>query len=94
MPLLIRLKKEFFSSYTLGNNVKKGNNEEIEVFDIDTVYLETNNGSRLFINDVKHAPYIFLNLISTGKFNDEGYYSTFGSGLWKLTRDSMVVALR
>ncbi|KAL9251068.1 Retrovirus-related Pol polyprotein from transposon TNT 1-94-like protein [Drosera capensis] len=40
----------------------------------------------------RHVPDIHLNLISTGKHNDEVYCSTFVNGSWKLSKGSLVVA--
>ena len=87
-------KKELFSSYTPGNfgTLKMGNNHEVEVIGIGTVCLESNNGSKLVLNNVKHAPNVRLNLISVGYLDDEGYVNTLGVGQWKLTRGLMVVA--
>ena len=87
-------KKELFSSYTPGNfgTLKMGNNHEVEVIGIGTVCLESNNGSKLVLNNVKHAPDVRLNLISVGYLDDEGYVNTLGVGQWKLTRGLMVVA--
>jgi hypothetical protein len=47
---------------------------------------------KLVLRDVKHVPDIPLNLISTGKLDDDGYCSTFCNGQWKLTRGAMIVA--
>ena len=87
-------KKELFSSYTPDNfgTLKMGNNHEVEVIGIGTVCLESNNGSKLVLNNVKHAPDVRLNLISVGYLDDEGYVNTLGAGQWKLTRGLMVVA--
>ena len=67
-------KKELFSSYTPGNfgTLKMGNNHEVEVISIWKVCLECNNGSKLVLNNVKHAPDVRLNLISVGYLDDEG----------------------
>ena len=75
-------KKELFSSYTPGNfgTLKMGNNHEVEVIGIGTVCLESNNGSKLVLNNVKHAPDVRLNLISVGYLDDEGYVNTLGVG--------------
>ena len=69
-----------------------GNNHEVEVYGIGIVCLETNNGSKLVLNNVKHAPNVLLNLIFVGYLGDEGYVNTLGVGKWKITRGSMVVA--
>ena len=49
--------KELFSSYTPGNfgTLKMSTNHEVEVIGIGTVCLESNNGSKLVLNNVKHA---------------------------------------
>ena len=53
--------------------------------------LKTSNGTLLFLKNVKHILDILMNLISTGKLDDEGFYNTFHDSQWKLTRGSMVV---
>lgn len=87
-------KKELFSSYTPGNfeMLKMGNDNEVEVLGIGTVCLESSNGSRLVLNNVKHAPDVRLNLITVGYLDDEGYVNTLGASQWKLTKGSMIVA--
>ncbi|KAF3650280.1 Eukaryotic translation initiation factor 3 subunit A [Capsicum annuum] len=87
-------KKKLFSSYTSGNfwMLKMGNNNEVKVLFIGTICLESNNGSKLVLNNVKHAPDVRLNLISVGSLDDEGYVNTLGASQWKLTRGSMIVA--
>ncbi|KAL3849388.1 hypothetical protein ACJIZ3_011270 [Penstemon smallii] len=49
------------------------------------------NGSILILKDVRHAPYIRSNLISSRKLDDEGYCNTFHDGQWKLTKGSLVL---
>ncbi len=44
--------------------------------------------------DVKHIPDLHLNLISTGRLDDEGCYNTFFNSQWKLTKWTLVVAKR
>ena len=56
-----------------------GNNGVAKVVGIRNVCLETHNGMKLLFKDVKHVPDIRLNLISTSKLNDDGYYSGFGN---------------
>jgi len=69
-----------------------GNNGLAKVVDIDDIYLEINNGMKLVLNNVKYIPDIHLNLISTSKLDDKGYYSTFSDGQWKLTKSFLVMA--
>jgi len=59
---------------------------------IGTVCLETSVGTKLVLNNVKHAPDVRLHLISVGVLDDEGYVSTNGDGKWKLIKGSLVVA--
>ena len=54
--------------------------------------LETSTGCRLTLRDVRHVPDVRVNLISAGKFDDDGYASHFGEGRWKLAKGSLVVA--
>ena len=56
------------------------------------VCLETNNGMRLVLKDVRHIPDMRLNMILTSRLDDEGFYNTFFDGKWKLTKGSLVVA--
>ncbi|KAG5549867.1 hypothetical protein RHGRI_014986 [Rhododendron griersonianum] len=61
--------------------------------DFFTSYNEGDFGCvRMGNEDVRHVPDIRLNLISTGKLDDEGYNNHFGNGKWKLTKGSLVVA--
>ncbi|KAM3266294.1 hypothetical protein P3L10_003288 [Capsicum annuum] len=86
-------KKKLFSSYTPGNfrMLKIENNDEVKVLGIGTSCLESNNDSKLVLNNVKHAPDVRLNLISLGNLDDEGYVNTLDASQWKLTRGSMIV---
>ena len=54
--------------------------------------LSTNNGTTLVLKNVKHIPDIRMNLISTGKLDDEGFCNTFSGGQWKLIKGVMVMA--
>ena len=46
---------------------------------------------KLLFKDVNHVPDIWLNLTSTSKLDDGGYYSGLGNGQWKLTKGSLVI---
>ena len=87
-------RKEFFSSYTPGNFgvVRMGNENFSKIVGKGDVCLETENGTRLVLKDVMHIPDMRLNLISTGRLDDEGFCNTFSNGKWKLTKGSLVVA--
>ena len=87
-------KREFFASYTSGDfgSVRMGNDKSANTIGIIDVHLKNENGSRLILKNVKHIPYIRMNLISTGKLDDKGFCNTFDNGIWKLTKGSMDIA--
>ncbi|CAL1361567.1 unnamed protein product [Linum trigynum] len=87
-------KREFFSSYTPGDFgvVRMGNGNLSKVIGKGEVCLETMNGTKLLLKDVRHVPEMRLNLISVDKLDEEGYCNTFHNGQWKLTRGSLVLA--
>ena len=60
-------RREFFSSYTPGNfgDVRIGNEDSSKVAGKGDVYLETENGTRLVLRDVRHISDMRLNLISS-----------------------------
>ena len=47
----------------------------VQVAGISDICLETSIGTKLVLKDVKHVPDIMMNLISTEKLDDEGYFS-------------------
>ena len=74
--------REFFSSYIPRDSgfVKMGNGNQTRATSEGDVCLEMENGTRLVLKNVKHVPDICLNLISTGKLDDEGFKNTFHNG--------------
>ncbi|KAG7553078.1 Zinc finger CCHC-type superfamily [Arabidopsis thaliana x Arabidopsis arenosa] len=86
--------RDLFSTYTPGSygSVKMGNDGLAQVVGIGDICLETSIGTRLMLKDVKHVPDLRMNLISTRRLDDEGFYSLHGGGKWKLSRGSLVVA--
>lgn len=92
--LHVTSRKEFFTSYTPGDFgvLKMGNDGLVSVIGMGDVSLVSNNGTKLTLKDVRHAPDVRLNLISAGKLDDEGFCNTFSEGQWKLTKGSLVVA--
>ncbi|KAL6323545.1 hypothetical protein AAG906_039125 [Vitis piasezkii] len=87
-------RKDFFTSYTSSDfgSVRMGNDGSAKAIGMGDVRLETSNGTMLTLKNVKHIPDIRMNLISTGKLDDEGFCNTFRDSQWKLTRGSMVIA--
>ena len=68
-----------------------GNGGLSKVVGTRTVCLETYNGTRLVLEDVRHTLNIRLNIISAGRLDDARYCNTFG-GLWKLTKGFLDMA--
>ena len=85
---------DFFTSYASGDfgYVRMGNDGASKIVGIGDIYLESSVGSRLLLKDVRHVPEMRLNLISTGKLDDDGYCNYFGEGKWKLTKGSIILA--
>nr|GEW02864.1 putative receptor-like protein kinase At4g00960 [Tanacetum cinerariifolium] len=86
--------RDFFISYTPGDfgSVKMGNGLTSKIVGIGDVCMETGVNMRLVLKGVKHIPDLRLNLISTGKLDDDGFYDTFNNGKWRLSRGVMVIA--
>ena len=54
------------------------NNGVSKVVNLGNVY--THYGMKLLLKYVKYVPDIQLNIISTSKLDDKGYYSSFDNG--------------
>lgn len=63
---------DVFNSYKSANFefAKMRNKGLANVIGIRAVWLDTNNGTRLVLNNIKHIPDIQLNLIFTSKLDD------------------------
>ena len=86
--------EEFFSSYQKGDfgTVKMGNHVTSKIVGIGEVSLMTETGNKLVLKEVRHVPEMRLNLISAGKLDEAGMINQFGTGRWKLSRGSMIIA--
>ena len=86
--------KNLFSSYSEGDygEARMGNNGTSKIIAVGDVRLKSKTGQMLNLKNVRHIPDFRLNLISTGTLDDEGYFSLFGRGQWKLTKDDNVIA--
>ena len=58
---------------------------------IRDICLETSIRNKLVLKDVRQVQNIRLNLISTGRLDNEGFINSFGESKWKLTKGSLVV---
>ena len=75
-------RRELFSSYIPRDSgfVKMENGNQTRVAGEEDVCLEMKNETRLILKNVKHVLDISLNLILTGKLDDEGFKNTFHNG--------------
>lgn len=87
-------RKDYFTSLREGNlgTVKMGNKNSSQILGIGNICVTTNLGTKMVLKDVRFVPDLRLNLLSTGKLDEEGYTSSFGKGCWKLTKGSLVLA--
>ena len=74
-------RKGFFTSYTSDDfgSVMMGNDGSAKAIGMGDEHLETSNGTMFILKNVKHIPDIHMNLISTGKLDDEGLKRMQGS---------------
>ncbi|KAG6395193.1 hypothetical protein SASPL_145834 [Salvia splendens] len=86
--------RDMFASYTGSSfgKVRMANHGVTEVAGIGVIHLLTDTGCKLVLRDVRHVPDIRLNIISTGKLDDDGYINHFGEGKWKLIKGSLIAA--
>ena len=86
--------QDYFSSYTSGDfgSVRMGNDGSSRVVGKGTIYLESSTGCKLILRNVRHVPDIRLNLISIGRLDEEGYFSHFNDGKWKLCKGNLIAA--
>ena len=70
------------------------NAREVNVFVIGSACLKINTNSTLFLQNVKHAPDIPLNMISVGQLDDDSYHNDLFNGQWNLTKGSLILARR
>ena len=72
--------------------VRMGNNGTSKIVGIGDICLETSTESKLILKNIRHVPYIHLNLISISILDNEGFTNYFGESKWKLTKGSLIVA--
>ena len=50
----------------------------------------TSTGCRLVLRDVRHVPEVRLNLIATGRLDDEGYIGSFRNNTLKVCKGNLI----
>ena len=86
--------KDYFSIYSAGDygSVKMGDDGACKITGIGSVCLTTSIGCTLTLRDVRHVPNVRLNLISTGRLDDDDYSGSFQNGMWKFCKGNLIVA--
>ena len=74
--------RDYFTSYVNSDygHIRMRNKGASKIVGIRDICFETSIGCELLVKDVKHAQNIYLNLISTGKLDDDGYTNQFSEG--------------
>ncbi|KAF2318222.1 hypothetical protein GH714_003245 [Hevea brasiliensis] len=88
-----RSQEGIFQSYASGDFgiLRMGNGGLSQVIGIEGVCLDTGNGMKVMLKDVKNAPNVHLKFISAGRLDDKGYLNIMGESKWKLTKGSLVI---
>lgn len=68
-----------------------GNVQECKIAGKGTIRLKLRNGSKLFLQEVRHIPNLKKNLIFVSKLDSEGYKVSFEGKQWKIIKGAMVV---
>lgn len=50
------------------------------------------DGKDILLKQVRHVPEMRMSLISMGRLDDEGYYTSFRKGGWKISKGVLVMA--
>ena len=69
-----------------------GNEGTCRIVGIGDVWLTTQTGCKLLLKDVRHVPEVRLDLISTGRLDDEGYIGSIQNSVMKFSKRSLIVA--
>ncbi|GAA0147557.1 hypothetical protein LIER_36541 [Lithospermum erythrorhizon] len=85
--------KSYFHNYKIGyyGEARMGNNGVSKIVGIGDVLVRSRLGKELVLKNVRHIPNFHLNLISSGKLDDQGYLNFFGDGQWKHIKDSKLI---
>ncbi|KAH1188937.1 Retrovirus-related Pol polyprotein from transposon TNT 1-94 [Glycine max] len=86
--------KDLLSNYISGRfgKVYLADGKSFDIVARGDIDIKTSSGSLWTLHNVIHIPALERNLISIGQLDDEGHYTTFGDGAWKVTKDNLVVA--
>ncbi|GKV23084.1 hypothetical protein SLEP1_g32861 [Rubroshorea leprosula] len=87
-------KREYFSTYKAGDcgTIKMGNKSVSHIMRVGDICVQTNVRCTLTLKNGRHIPDMHMNLLFAKALDEKGYAHYFGSGNWKLTKGSLVVA--
>jgi len=90
----VTLHERFFPSYKGGDfgKVKTGNQVLRKIIGIGDITLITNTRCKLVLKNVRHVLDMCLNIIPPGKLDDANLVDHFGGRIWKLTKESLIIA--
>lgn len=86
--------KDLLSNYISGRfgKVYLADGKSLDIVGRGDIDIKTSSGTLWTLHNVRHIPALKRNLISIGQLDDEGHYTTFGDGAWKVTKGNLVVA--
>jgi len=87
--------EDFFSNYKKGyyGTVKMENLVTSKIVGIGYIMLLKDTRNKLVLKEVRNVLEMCLNLISTGKLDDDDFLSHFGNGKLKLAKGNLVIAI-
>ena len=70
-----------FVAYNLGDygRVHLGNNHFCKIVGVGDVQIRTKDGQNILLKQVRRIPEMCMNLISVGRLDDDGCFTTFGN---------------
>ena len=86
--------KDNFVTYNSGDygRVHLGNNHFCKIVGVGDVQIRTKDGQDILLKQVRHIPEMCMNLISVGRLDDDGFFTTFGNNSCKICKGAMVMA--
>ncbi|KAJ9548930.1 hypothetical protein OSB04_021473 [Centaurea solstitialis] len=72
--------------------VRLADHRTLDITGIGDVDIKTSLGTTWTLKDVRVIPSLKKMLISAGQLDDQGYWTTFGGGQWKVVKENLVIA--
>jgi hypothetical protein len=83
-----------FLDYVQGDfeQVHLGDDAPCKIVGMGNVQIKQKNGNQWLLKEVRHVPNMRKNMISIGQLASEGCISTFTDNVWKVTKESPMIA--